>query len=210
MGDFSSRKNKKMRNLYFAIIPVLFVISCSTSPITSSFSPCGTNVHCSNGYSAQGESPIVISRDTFSPSSKVNILIHAPDFNSNPYAIDTIGIDGNDVIISTREGSIPYKLVETGTDTGDFAGYVILSSSSSQCSPVCGPTDGFLAAGGDDGITVSFTYSVGHTISSTSYGTNPRQINPNTVPEFPFAGLALISSIILLLFFSHLRSNRRN
>src|SRR5690348_5275519 len=102
-------------------------------------------------------SPIVISKDP--SSSQVNILIHAPDFNSNSYSIDTIGEDRSSIIVSTRESSIPYRLVETGPDTGDFAGYVILSSTTSVCSPVCGPTDGFLAAGGDDAITVSFTYA---------------------------------------------------
>jgi hypothetical protein len=198
-----------MRALYLVIITILFGISCSINSITNAYSQCGTNVDCGNGYPAHGgSSPIIISRDTFSPSSKVDILIHAPDFNSNSYAIDTIGIDGSDVVISTREGSIPYKLVETGPDTGDFAGYVILSSTTSTCSPVCGPTDGLLAAGGDDAITVSFTYAVGHTISSTSYGTIKSQTNPNTIPEFPFAEIMLISSMIFLIFLSNMKFTR--
>ncbi len=80
------------------------------------------NVYASN----TGYSPIVISRDPSSPL--VNILIHAPDFNSNSYGIDTIGEDGSTITISTRESSIKYRLAETGPDTGDFTGYVILSS----------------------------------------------------------------------------------
>jgi len=141
---------------------------------------------------------IVIPRGD-SSSSQVNILIHAPDFNSNSYAIDTIGIDGSRVTISTRESSIPYDLVETGPDTGDFAGYVILSSTTSVCSPVCGPTDGFLAAGGDDAVTVSFTYADGHTISATSNDEIQSQASHGTIPEFPYAGFVLLASIMSLI-----------
>jgi hypothetical protein len=126
-------------------------------------------------------------------------VIHAPDFNSNSYAIDTIGEDGSSIVISTRESSIPYKLVETGPDTGDFAGYVTLSSATSVCSPVCGPTDGFLAAGNDDAVTVSFTYSEGHTISASSNDNMPIQTNHGTVPEFYYADFVLLVSMISLM-----------
>ncbi len=156
-------------------------------------------------YGSSNNSPlIVISPDVLSPGSKVDILIHAPDFNSNPYAIDTIGEDGSKVIISTRESSMPYRLVETGFNTGDFAGYVILSSSTSTCSPICGPTDGYLAASGDDAITVSLVYPDGNTISSTS--SSSTEMNPKTIPEFPFAPIALIVSMISLIFFSRLKT----
>ncbi|MGI0007031.1 MAG: hypothetical protein ACREAR_03420 [Nitrosotalea sp.] len=141
----------------------------------------------------------MISRDSLSPSSEVNILIHAPDFNSNSYAIDTIGVDGSRVTVSTRESSIPYKLVETGPDTGDFAGYVILSSTSSVCSPICGPTDGFLAAGGDDAVTVSFTYTDGHTISASSDDQIPSQTSYGTIPEFSYTGFVLLVSVMSLI-----------
>ena len=158
------------------------------------------SVLVANAY-ASNYSPIVISRDSSSPL--VNILIHAPDFNSNSYGIDTIGEDGSTVTISTRESSIKYRLVETGPDTGDFAGYVILSSSTSQCSPVCGPTDGYLAAGGDDAITVSFSYPDGQTISTTSYGQSP--VRSSTVPEFPLAALGLLAGMISLVVISKAR-----
>ena len=141
-------------------------------------------------------SPIVISKDP--SSSQVNIVIHAPDFNSNSYAIDTIGEDGSSIIVSTRESSIPYRLVETGPDTGDFAGYVILSSTTSACSPVCGPTDGFLAAGGDDAVTVSFTYAGGHTISASS-DDQRSDLKQNTIPEFPYAGFGLFVGVVSLI-----------
>ena len=108
------------------------------------------------------------------------------------------------MIISTREGgSIPYRLVETGFDTGDFAGYVILSSTTSVCSPICGPTDGYIAASADDAITVSLVYQDGSAISSTSPGSG--SIKHNTIPEFPVVSIALIVSVIGLIFFSRLK-----
>ena len=157
---------------------ILVLMSCCVVPIAY-------------GYN----SPIVISKDP--SSSQVNILIHAPDFNSNSYSIDTIGEDGSSIIVSTRESSIPYRLVETGPDTGDFAGYVILSSTTSMCSPVCGPTDGFLAAGGDDAVTVSFTYAGGH-ISASSYDQRS-DLNPSAIPEFPYAGFGLFVGVVSLI-----------
>ena len=153
----------------------------------------------SNTYGYQNDSPIVISKDP--SSSQVNIVIHAPDFNSNSYSIDTIGEDGSSITISTRESSIPYRLVETGPDTGDFAGYVILSSTTSVCSPVCGPTDGFLAAGGDDAVTVSFTYAGGHTISASSYDQRS-DLNHSTIPEFPYAGFGLLVGVAYFILVS--------
>lgn len=157
-------------------------------------------IDCVNEYSAQAESSqIVISRYAY---PQINIVIYAPDFNSNPYAIDTIGEDGSTVTISTRGASIPYRLVETGPDTGYFTGYVTLSSTTSTCSPVCGPTDGFLAAGGDDAITVSFTYANGRTISASSHDNTSIQINRSTIHEFPFTGLELFAGMTSLIFFS--------
>ncbi|SMH70414.1 hypothetical protein [Candidatus Nitrosotalea okcheonensis] len=155
-----------------------------------------------NVYASGGEKyyPIVISRGDLS-SSQINILIHAPDFNSNSYALDTIGVDGSKVTISTRESSISYKLVETGPDTGDFAGYVILSSTTSVCSPVCGPTDGFLAAGGNDDVTVSFTYATGHTVSATSNDKMPSQAGHSTISEFPYAEFVLVSMMSFIMIF---------
>jgi hypothetical protein len=149
-------------------------------------------------YVSLNNSPIVISKDP--SSSQVNIVIHAPDFDSNLYSIDTIGEDGSSITISTRESSIPYRLVETGPDTGDFAGYVTLSSTTSVCFPVCGPTDGFLAAGGDDAITVSFTYAGGH-ISASSYDQRS-DLNQGTIPEFPYAGFGLLVGIASLILVS--------
>ena len=154
-------------------------------------------------------SPITIYRDSYSPTSEVHIVIHAPDFNSNPYLIDTIGDDPqNKIIISTRESSIPYRLVETGPDTGIFTGYVTLSGTTSVCSPVCGPTDGFVAAGGEDAITVSFTYNHDRTITSTSYGLTQSQNSNKTIPEFPLAMPVFVICIGMLLGLYRLQSRK--
>ncbi len=155
-------------------------------------------------------SPISIYRDTYSSSSLIHIVISAPDFNSNSYAIDTIGDDSNGrITVSTRESSIPYRLVETGPDTGLFTGYVILSGMTSTCSPVCGPTDGFLMASGDDAITVSFTYAQGKTITSTSADVISDKNNSHAIPEFDSAvGLVTTISIIGSMVYSIMWNKR--
>src|SRR5260370_9968146 len=56
-------------------------------------------------------------------TSLVHILVYATDFDSDPNLVDTI-----DVSVSTSGHTIsPYKLVETGTNTGMFAGDVTLT-----------------------------------------------------------------------------------
>ena len=189
-----------MKPLYF-ILFVILALSCIMIHAMSVHTSYGSNVAYDNAITSQSSSSqIIISRDTFSSNSQIDITIRAPDFNYNQYGIDTIGDDDSSkVIISTRESSIPYRLVESGPDTGEFVGYVILSSSTSACSPVCGPTDGFLAASGDDAITVSLVYHDGSSISSTSYGSRP--LSHNVIPEFPYAELVLITSMVSMIFF---------
>ncbi|MFZ0843206.1 MAG: hypothetical protein WBV92_07350 [Nitrosotalea sp.] len=197
-------KINKLKLLRFSILVILIGISYSIISIVDVYASCTTNVDCRTQYVSSNNSPsIIISPDILSPGSKVNILIHAPDFNSNPYAIDTIGEDGSKVIVSTRESSIQYRLVETGFNTGDFVGYVILSSTTSTCSPICGPTDGYIAASGDDAITVSLVYPDGTTMSSTSFSSTG--MNHKMIPEFPFVPIVLIISMISLIFFSKLK-----
>lgn len=196
----------KLKILNLSIFIILIGLSFLIISITDVYASCIPNVNCGIKYVISNDSPtIVISRDVFSTGSKVNILIHAPDFNSNSYAIDTIGEDDSKVIISTREGSIQYRLVETGFDTGDFAGYVILSSNTSDCSSICGPTDGYLAASGDDAITVSLVYPDGSAISQTSSGSST--ITHNTIPEFPFVSIVLLVSVTSVIFLVRLKNN---
>ena len=163
-----------------------------------------STVFTQNTIVSDNSSPILLYRDSYSPTSVVHIVINAPDFNSNPYAIDTIGDDPeNKIIISTRESSISYRLVETGMNTGVFTGYVTLSGTTSTCSPVCGPTDGLLTASGDDGLTVSFTYAKDRTITATLTGSTQDKINNQPTPEFgSLTGFVITISIIGVVVFS--------
>lgn len=124
-------------------------------------------------------SPIQFNKKIFSWTDRVYITIYAPDFNSNPNIVDEIGVTTDDKItVSTSGNSIPYKLVETGPNTGIFGGYVTLTGDPtlkgstgvdgqgtnptgmlSTCNPVCGPTNGFLPSSNNDGVTVSFEYN---------------------------------------------------
>ena len=106
--------------VYYIIIPLIIFATIKEASAQSSPTNSAPNW---NG------SPILIYRDSLSPTSIIHILINAPDFNSNPYALDTIGDDPQYPLkISTREASIPYRLVETGPNTGIFGGFVILSA----------------------------------------------------------------------------------
>jgi len=124
-------------------------------------------------------SPIQFSKKIFSWTDIAYITIYAPDFNSDPHIVDVIGLTSDDkVTVSTTGHSIPYQLSESGSNTGIFTGYVILTGDPTQkgtigvdgkgtnpsgiestCNPVCGPTNGLLPSTGHDGITVSFEYT---------------------------------------------------
>ncbi|MDE1769588.1 MAG: hypothetical protein KGI28_03405 [Thaumarchaeota archaeon] len=128
---------------------------------------------------SDASSPIHLNKKVFSWTDRVYITIYAPDFNSDPNIIDEIGVTTDDKItVSTSGNSIPYRLVETGPNTGIFSGYVTLTGDPSlkgptgvdgqgtnptgiisTCNPTCGPTNGFLPASRNDGITVSFEYT---------------------------------------------------
>ena len=133
-------------------------------------------------------SPIHLNKKVFSWTDRVYITIYAPDFNSDPNIIDEIGVTTDDKItVSTNGHSIPYHLVETGSNTGIFTGYVTLTGDptlkgstgvdgqgtnptgiESTCNPTCGPTDGFLPSEGDDGITVSFEYNRNQVVTGSA------------------------------------------
>ena len=122
---------------------------------------------------------VELDQKVYSWTDKVYITIVAPDHNFDSNLIDEIGNSAEDPIkVATRGTDIdPYKLVETGTDTGIFTGEVILTGfaahdadgdgvvgDASGTTAGAGPTDGFLAADDDDGITVSFEFSEDETV----------------------------------------------
>ncbi len=123
--------------------------------------------------------PIQLNKKIFSWTDRVYITVFAPDFNSDPNIIDEIGVTTDDKItVSTSGHSIPYRLAETGPNTGIFSGYVTLTGDptlkgvtgvdgqgtnptgiQSTCNPTCGPTNGLLPSSNNDGVTVSFEYN---------------------------------------------------
>ena len=155
-----------------------------------------------NAFSA---SPIQLNKKIFGWTDRVYITIYAPDFNSDPNLIDEIGVTTDDKItVSTSGNSIPYHLVETGTNTGIFSGYVTLTGDptakgatgvdgqgtnptgiQSTCNPICGPTNGFLPSSRSDGVTVSFEYNRNQVVT----GSGTVQWNLGTVkwlqPSYP-------------------------
>ncbi|MGH9909811.1 MAG: hypothetical protein ACRD32_04150, partial [Nitrososphaerales archaeon] len=124
-------------------------------------------------YTSNFGATVELDQKVYTWTDKVFITIVAPDHNFDSNLVDDIGNTQIDQItVSTRGEKLKqYKLVETGTDTGIFTGEVILTGfaahdadgdgniadatgNKSACPP-CGPTDGFLPADDDDGMTVS-------------------------------------------------------
>jgi len=130
---------------------------------------------------------VELDQKVYTWTDKVYITIVAPDHNYDSNLVDTIGDTANDAVkVATRGHDInQYHLVETGTDTGIFTGEVILigfthdadglSSTGtngndgpfgpgSDSADDTGPTNGFLQADDDDGLTVSFEFSADETV----------------------------------------------
>jgi hypothetical protein len=123
---------------------------------------------------------IELDQKVYTWTDKVYITVVAPDHNFDSNLIDEIGDTTSDPIkVATRGHDINrYKLVETGTDTGIFTGEVILAGftfdadgdgdndapTHADSADGTGPTDGFLGADDDDGLTVSFEFSEDETV----------------------------------------------
>lgn len=94
-----------------------------------------------NAYGAKyGMSMKFCVNETFDPSEcneryegigwtdRINVLIKAPGFNENPYAIDTIGNDDDPIDVYTRDNRLEnVEFSETGIDTGIFMGVIKLT-----------------------------------------------------------------------------------
>jgi len=141
-------------------------------------------------YTSNFGATVELDQKVYTWTDKVYITIVAPDHNFDSDLIDEIGnTDLDPIKISTRGNNLDrYKLVETGTDTGIFTGEVILTGFSHDAdgntqtgtngvdtnprtgnaagtSPNGrGPTDGYLQADDDDGLTVSFEFSEDETV----------------------------------------------
>ena len=168
------------------LIAIGLIVNCLFLPSYALSNPESTQVSVSKNDT--GSSPVHLNKKVFSWTDQFYIRIDAPDFNSDPNVVDVIGTTTDDkVTVSTTGHSIPYQLVETGTNTGIFTGYLILtgdpaqkgsigvdgeganpSGMESSCNPICGPTDGFLPSTGNDGISVSFEYSRDRTVTGSA------------------------------------------
>ena len=115
--------------------------------------------------------PIYFDKPSYTWTDKVRITIVAPSWNANADGIDTIGgIDTHAVSVRTRGHELsPYRLAETDPGSGVFTGEVILTGfvhdADGDGSPDtvprtsgAGPTGGYLEAGRDDAVTVSFEF----------------------------------------------------
>ena len=135
-------------------------------------------------YTSNFGATVELDQKVYTWTDKVFITIVAPDHNFDSQLIDEIGETSDDAIrIATRDDDIDrYKLVETGTDTGIFTGEVILTGflydadgddsgdnngndTNPRTSPDgSGPTDGYLRAEEDTGLSVSFEFSEDETV----------------------------------------------
>ena len=130
---------------------------------------------------------IELDQTVYTWTDKIYITVVAPDHNLDNNLIDEIGNSPiNSLNVTTRLSELyQYKLVETDTDTGIFIGAVTLtgfeynadgdSTTGEDGNDVVsssprgnGPTDGFLPASNDDGLTVSFEFSEGETVVSSA------------------------------------------
>jgi len=142
-----------------------------------------------NIFTSNFGATITLDQKVYTWTDKVFITIVAPDHNFDNNSIDEIGGSDKIVQINTRADKLKdYKFVETGADTGIFTGEVILTGfchnsdgDTSGGGGACpqgddtdprtsgsGPTDGFIQAGNDDGLTVSFEFSDNETATGSA------------------------------------------
>ena len=126
--------------------------------------------------------PISFDKEIYSWTDKVRITIVSPAWNSNEYAIDTIGEDSQFPIkISTSSHNLSqYQLVETSPNSGIFSGEVTLTGFSHDVdgdgkidtvprTGGIGPNGGFLETKRDDGLTLSFEFAEGVVLTKSAH-----------------------------------------
>ena len=134
-------------------------------------------------YTSNFGATIELDQRVYTWTDKVYVTIVAPDHNIDSDQVDEIGNnDDYPIRVSTRGNEIDeYKLVETGADTGIFSGEITLigfehdadgdgnDDAGGTTSPDrSGPTDGRIGTESESGISVSFKYSEGETVSSSA------------------------------------------
>ena len=176
--------NNDLANNLRHLITILIIAGCIVPLQHYSFAQISQQGIATSNIGSQ----IQFDKKVFSWTDRVYITIYAPDFNFDPNNIDTIGETQDDkVTVCTTGHCIPYKLSETGSDTGIFSGYVTLtgdptvkgssgidgqgmnpSGEMSTCNPTCGPRDGFLPSTGNDGVSISFEYTRNQVVTGSA------------------------------------------
>ena len=134
-------------------------------------------------YTSNFGATITLDQRVYTWTDKVFVTVTAPDHNIDSDQIDEIGNNGDyPVRISTRGHEIDqYKLVETNSDTGIFTGEVIMTgfahdadgdgthdTTPETSQDGSGPTNGKIEVESESGISVSFKYSDGETVSASA------------------------------------------
>jgi hypothetical protein len=138
-------------------------------------------------YTSNFGATIEMDKKVYTWTDRVFITIIAPDHNNDSALVNQIGGAGGtgakSLTVQTRSDSLTdYLLVETGPDTGIFFGEVTLNGFahdadgdsvndgpfSASSNSAAGPTNGYIDAQDEDGITVSFEYSEDKTVVSSS------------------------------------------
>jgi len=101
----------------------------------------------------KGSTKLELDKGDYHPYDRVVITITAPDENKDPFRSDIIFISVKRQLSAT--GITSYKLVETGVNTGVFAGYMDLRGTSGIDGGV-GPKDGTLRIDVGDSLNVSY------------------------------------------------------
>jgi hypothetical protein len=169
LETINSMKNNSflLKQIFFALIPLIMITNFAyAEQIPDYYKP---------------YAPIYLDKTVYTWTDKIRITIVAPSWDENEHAIDSIGDDPDYAVkIATASHDLkPYKLTETSQSSGTFTGEVTLSGFShdtdgdgaSDTTPRTtgsGPTNGFLEADRDDGITISFEFADGVVLTQSA------------------------------------------
>lgn len=101
----------------------------------------------------KGSTKLEVNKSDYHPYDRVSITITAPNKNLDVFRSDIIFIS---VVRNSDKSGLPtYKLVETGTNTGVFAGHIDLQGTGGRDGGV-GPKDGNLNTTVGDSLNINF------------------------------------------------------
>ena len=150
-------------NLWFENGQYAITATSTTNMATSVFQLAGETPNTTQLSNCMqiGGSDVELDKTRYTPNDIVYITVTAPSCNTDPNVVDVIG-DGTrgTITIATSSAKLDnYQLIETGPNTGVFAGKVALyeTKMTQYYASGKGPTDGMIGTLPTDGISVSFT-----------------------------------------------------